>query len=116
PELHRRGLAMTNLGDIDRQTIAGAIATGTHGTGVGFTGLAGQITGVEMVTGDGSLLRVTEDEHAELLPAVSLGLGALGILTAVEIQCVPRFLLSAQETPDTLDAVLDTLDHRVDES
>ncbi len=116
PELLRRGLAMTNLGDIDRQSIAGAISTGTHGTGVGFTGLSGQITGVEMVTADGSLMRVTDDEHADLLPAVSLGLGALGILTAVEIQCVPRFLLCAEESPSTLHEVLDTLDQRVDDS
>ncbi len=116
PELSRRGLAMTNLGDIDRQSIAGAISTGTHGTGVGFTGLAGQITGVEMVLADGTVKRVTEDEDPQLLPAVSLGLGALGILTAVEIQCVPRFLLCAQESPSTLREVLDTLDHRVDGS
>ena len=116
PELYRRGLAMTNLGDIDRQSVAGAISTGTHGTGVDFTGLSGQICGAELVTGDGSLLRITDDQNPELLPAVSLGLGALGILTAVEIQCVPRFLLCAQETPDTLHAVLETLDQRVDGS
>ncbi|TWP37319.1 D-arabinono-1,4-lactone oxidase [Leekyejoonella antrihumi] len=116
PELYRRGLAMTNLGDIDRQTIAGAISTGTHGTGMGFAGLSGQIRGVEMVTSDGSLLRITDDQSPEMLPAVSLGLGALGILTAVEIQCVPKFLLCAQESPDTLHSVLESLDQRVDGS
>ncbi|MGN6415153.1 D-arabinono-1,4-lactone oxidase [Flexivirga sp.] len=114
PELHRRGLAMTNLGDIDRQTIAGAVSTGTHGTGAGFTGLAGQLTGVELVQADGALLRVTQSEHAELLPAVALSLGALGIVTALEIQCVPTFLLHAVEAPATLDEVLDGIDESVD--
>ncbi|MBB2894743.1 D-arabinono-1,4-lactone oxidase [Flexivirga oryzae] len=114
PELRRRGLAMTNLGDIDRQTIAGAVSTGTHGTGAGFTGLAGQLTGVELVQADGSLLRVTETENAELLPAVTLSLGALGIVTALQIQCVPKFLLHAVEAPATLDETLDGIDERVD--
>ena len=114
PELRRRGLAMTNLGDIDRQTIAGAVSTGTHGTGAGFTGIAGQLTGVELVQADGSLLRVTDTENAELLPAVTLGLGALGIVTALEIQCVPKFLLHAVEAPATLDETLDGIDERVD--
>lgn len=117
PELHRRGLAMTNLGDIDRQSIVGALSTGTHGTGLGFTGLAGQVTGVEMVLADGSLLRINDAENAHLLPAVSLSLGALGIVTAVELACVPRFLLHALEEPSTLEPVLESLDetiHRVD--
>ncbi|NNG38889.1 FAD-binding protein [Flexivirga sp. ID2601S] len=114
PELQRRGLAMTNLGDIDRQTIAGAVSTGTHGTGAGFTGLAGQLTGVELVTADGELLRVTDRERPELLGAVSLGLGALGIVTAVEIQCVPRFLLHAVEAPAGLDETLESLDETVE--
>jgi FAD-linked oxidoreductase len=113
PELQRRGLAMTNLGDIDRQTISGAVSTGTHGTGIGFTGLSGQLTGAELVQADGSLLRVT-DQNSELLPAVALGLGALGIVTALEIQCVPKFLLHAVEAPASLDEVLDGIDERVD--
>jgi L-gulono-1,4-lactone dehydrogenase len=113
PELQRRGLAMTNLGDIDRQTIAGAVSTGTHGTGAGFTGLAGQLTGIELVQADGSLLTVTESQHPDLLPAVALSLGALGIVTALEIQCVPKFLLHAVEAPASLDETLDGLSERV---
>lgn len=106
------GLAMTNLGDIDRQSISGAISTGTHGTGAAFGGLAGQVRGVTLVTGDGELLRVDAVENAELLPAVSLGLGALGILAEVTIACVPRFLLEAVEQPEPLDDVLDTIAER----
>nr|WP_281276130.1 D-arabinono-1,4-lactone oxidase [Flexivirga caeni] len=114
PELQRRGLAMTNLGDIDRQTIAGAVSTGTHGTGAAFTGIAGQLTGVELVVADGSVLRVTDTEHADLLPAVALSLGALGIVTALQIQCVPSFLLHAVEAPASFDETLDGIDERVD--
>ena len=106
------GLAMINLGDIDRQSISGAISTGTHGTGSAFAGLAGQVRGVTLVTGDGELLRVDADENPELLPAVSLGLGALGILAEVTIACVPRFLLEAVEQPEPLDDVLGTIAER----
>ncbi|GAA3211962.1 D-arabinono-1,4-lactone oxidase [Microbacterium terregens] len=104
------GLAMQNLGDIDRQSIAGAISTGTHGTGARFGGLATQVTGATLVTADGQLLTVDENENSELLGAVALGLGALGILVEVTLQCVPAFLLHAVERPDPLDAVLDSLD------
>ncbi|MET0933757.1 MAG: D-arabinono-1,4-lactone oxidase [Mycetocola sp.] len=106
------GLAMANLGDIDRQSISGAISTGTHGTGSRFGGLAGQVRGVTLVTADGELMRIDGSENSELLPAVSLGLGALGILTEVTIACVPRFLLEAVEQPEPLADVLDTIAER----
>ncbi len=101
------GLALANMGDIDRQTIAGATSTGTHGTGIAFGGLATQLTAVTIVTADGDLLRVSETEHPELLPAVRLGIGALGVLVEVEVQCVPAFLLHAVERPGRFDEVLD---------
>ncbi|WP_159501017.1 D-arabinono-1,4-lactone oxidase [Microbacterium sp. 18062] len=110
------GLAMPNLGDIDRQSISGAISTGTHGTGARFGGLATQVVGVTLVTGDGELLRVDEQENAELLPAAALGLGALGVLVEVTLQCVPAFLLHATERPEPLDSVLADLPARVEAS
>ncbi|KAA9105669.1 D-arabinono-1,4-lactone oxidase [Microbacterium rhizomatis] len=107
------GLAMQNLGDIDRQSIAGAISTGTHGTGAAFGGIATQIVGVTVVTASGELLTVGDEENADLLPALALGLGALGILVEVTIQCVAQFVLRAVEHPEPLDEVLATLDARV---
>ncbi|MGO4784098.1 D-arabinono-1,4-lactone oxidase [Cryobacterium sp. W22_MBD10_FK3] len=101
------GLALQNMGDVDRQTIAGATSTGTHGTGGGFAGLAAQIVAVTLVTGDGALLHVSESENSELLPAVRLGLGALGILVDLTVQCVPAYLLHAVDTPEPFEAVLD---------
>ncbi|TFB80872.1 D-arabinono-1,4-lactone oxidase [Terrimesophilobacter mesophilus] len=108
------GLAMENLGDIDRQTIAGATSTGTHGTGGRFRGLAAQLVGATLVTADGGILRVSGTENAELLPAVRLGLGALGILVDVTVQCVPAFALHALEQPEPMDRVLDDFEDRVD--
>jgi FAD-linked oxidoreductase len=111
--LRPHGLAMENLGDIDRQTIAGATSTGTHGTGGGFRGLAAQLVGVTFVTAAGEVLRVSETENAELLPAARLGLGALGILVEVTVQCVPAFRMHALERPEPLDQVLDGFTGRV---
>ena len=107
------GLAMENLGDIDRQSVAGAISTGTHGTGARFGGLATQVVGATLVTASGELLRIDETENRELLPAVALGLGALGILVEVTLQCVPAFVLHAVEQPEALETVLAGLDDRV---
>lgn len=110
------GLAMENLGDIDRQTIAGATSTGTHGTGGTFPGLAAQLVGATLVTADGDVLRVSDTDNPDLWPAVRLGLGALGILAEVTVQCVPAYALEARERPEPLDAVLDVFPERVAEA
>lgn len=107
------GLAMQNLGDIDRQSIAGAISTGTHGTGADFGGLATQVVGATLIAADGEFLRVSDTENAELLPGIALGLGALGILVDVTLQCVPAFVMHALDEPAPLDEVLATLGERV---
>jgi FAD/FMN-containing dehydrogenase len=106
------GLALENMGDIDRQTIAGATSTGTHGTGARFRGLAAQVAAVTLVTATGEILRVSEHENPELLPAVRLGLGAMGIAVEITLQCVPSFLLKAVEHPEPLDEVLDSFEQR----
>lgn len=110
--LNPLGLALENMGDIDRQTVSGATSTGTHGTGLGFGGLSTRIVGATLVTGTGDVLTVSETEHPELLPAVALGLGALGILVTVTVQCVPRYLLHAVEEPMPFAAVLDSYEER----
>ena len=107
------GLAMENLGDIDRQSISGAISTGTHGTGAGFRGIAAQVVGATLITAAGEFLRVDETQNAELLPAVALGLGALGILVEVTLQCVPAFVMHAIDAPAPLDEVLESVHERV---
>ncbi|WP_336645027.1 D-arabinono-1,4-lactone oxidase [Microbacterium sp. USHLN186] len=106
-------LAMENLGDIDTQSIAGAISTGTHGTGARFRGIAAQIAGVVLVSGHGERMQVDAEHSPELLPAVALGLGALGILVEVTVRCVDAFDLHARERTEPLAAVLDSVEERV---
>lgn len=106
------GLAMENLGDIDVQTIAGAISTATHGTGAGLRNLSAQVSELELVTADGTLVRCAADADAgdpDLLPAARVGLGALGVIVSVTLRCVPAFTLHGVERPRPLDEVLDSL-------
>ncbi len=105
--LVEHGLALDNLGDIDRQTLAGAISTGTHGTGIRHRSVGASVVAATLVTADGAVLRVSEAERPELLPAIRLGLGVLGVLVDVTLQCVRAFALEAVETVVRLDAVLE---------
>lgn len=109
-ELDRLGLAMTNLGDIDAQTISGAISTGTHGTGARFGGIATQVAGLELVLADGSVVSCSAGERPELFAAARVGLGALGVLSAVTLRTEPTYLLAADERPEPLTEVLAALD------
>lgn len=101
------GLGMQNLGDIIQQSIAGAISTGTHGTGLTFGGLGAQVVGLEMLTGTGETLRVCLEEQPELLDALRVSLGAMGIITSVTLQLVPEYELHTVEHPMPLAQVID---------
>jgi FAD-linked oxidoreductase len=109
-ELVRRGWSLTNLGDIDRQTVAGALSTGTHGTGARFGGLATQVRGLQLVTPDGAVLDCDANRRPEVFSAARIGLGALGVVTAVTLQAVPAFALRAVEGPGTLTGALEGFD------
>lgn len=113
-ELAARGLAMENLGDIDRQTIAGAISTGTHGTGARLRNISAQVEGLELVLADGSVRRLSAATHPELLRAARVGVGALGAISAVTLRCVPAFTLLRVDTPRPREQVLDELDEMAD--
>ena len=108
--LAARGLAMANLGDIDHQSIAGAISTGTHGTGLRVGGLATQVTGVRLVTADGEVREADAGRDPALFESARLGLGALGVLVAVTLRVVPAFTLRAREEARDLDEALDALE------
>jgi L-gulonolactone oxidase len=116
PQLAWHGLAMENLGDIDRQTLAGATSTGTHGTGGRFGGIATQIRGLDLVLADGSVVHASADERPELLELGRVGLGALGVVTTVTLQCVPQFALHVVDEPMPLDRVLAELDELVEDN
>ena len=112
-ELWQVGLAMTNLGDIDAQTISGAISTGTHGTGARYGGLATQVHALELVDAAGRLLTCSAEENPELFAAARIGLGALGVIATVTLRCEPAFALAAAEGPAELDDTLAELDELV---
>jgi FAD-linked oxidoreductase len=106
--LAREGLSLTNMGDIMEQTVAGAVSTGTHGTGRDSASIAAQIRGMELVTADGSVLSCSAEGTAEeraVLAAARVGLGALGVISAVTFAVEPVFLLTAREEPMPFDQV-----------
>jgi L-gulonolactone oxidase len=109
-ELAARGWSLTNLGDIDRQTVAGALSTGTHGTGAAFGGLATQLRALELVLADGTLLCCSAEENPEVFSAARVGLGALGVLSTVTLQVEPAFALRAEEGPARLPELLESFD------
>ncbi len=122
-----RGLSLANMGDIQVQTVAGATQTGTHGTGRDIGGMSAQIAALELVLADGSIVTCSADAPAgglagltapgdagaapvSLFDAARVGLGALGIVTAVTFAVVPAFLLTAREEPMSWSHVLSELD------
>lgn len=114
PLLNARGLALPNLGDVDPQSVAGAVSTGTHGTGGKLFGISKAVVGVQIVTASGDVLEI--DEQHAWFGASRVTLGALGIVTEVTLQCVPAFLLHAREEPMPLPEVMGQLDSLVNDN
>jgi len=112
-ELADRGLAMENQGDIDRQQLAGAISTATHGTGAGYPNLSAQVVGLRLVTADGEVRELSAESDPDAWRAARVGLGALGVITRVTLRCVPLFTLSRLDLPRDLDETLAALDELV---
>jgi FAD-linked oxidoreductase len=104
--LAAEGLSLTNMGDIMDQTVAGATSTGTHGTGRDSGSIAAQITALELVTADGSVLTCSAEQHPEVFAAARIGLGALGVVSAITFAVEPVFLLTAREEPMAFDRVM----------
>jgi FAD-linked oxidoreductase len=106
-QLAEHGLALENLGDIDVQSIAGAISTATHGTGARLRNIASQVSALTLVLADGSVLECSPERDPELLRAARVGLGALGVLAEVTLRCVPAFTLCGIDAPASLEQTLD---------
>ncbi len=112
--LFQHGLAMENLGDIDSQSIAGTICTGTHGTGKAFGTISTQVTALRFVNGKGEVVTCSATEQPELLKAARVSLGLLGIITEVTLRCVPAYRLALDNAREPMDEVIATLQNRVD--
>ncbi|MGN6216765.1 MAG: D-arabinono-1,4-lactone oxidase [Solirubrobacterales bacterium] len=113
-ELAALGLAIENLGDIDRQTIAGAISTGTHGTGAKLRNLSAQVEGLELVLADGGVRHLSAATDPALLRATRVGVGALGAIAAVTLRCVPAFDLRRVDASHPREEVLDSFAERAE--
>ena len=107
--LHQHGLAQENLGDINAQSIAGAVSTGTHGTGATLPTIATQIAALTLVNGRGDLVTITETDNPDLLNAARISLGMLGIIVNVTLKTMPAYKLQAHIQPANLDDVLNNL-------
>ncbi len=110
-ELNRQltvhGLALENLGDVDAQTIAGAISTATHGTGAGLRNISSQVSELTLVLADGSQLVCSRERNLEIFRAARVGLGALGVIAEVTMRCVPAFTLRGVDAPAPLEQTLE---------
>jgi FAD-linked oxidoreductase len=113
-ELAAIGLAMENLGDIDRQTIAGAISTGTHGTGARLRNISAQVEGMELILADGGVRHLSAATDPRLLRAARVGVGALGAIAAITLRCVPAFVLERVDTSRPRKEVLDGFQESAD--
>jgi L-gulonolactone oxidase len=111
-QLDSYGLAMENLGDIDVQSIAGAISTATHGTGARLRNISSQVTELKLVLADGSTLVCSEDHEPEVFRAARVGLGSLGAVAEVTLRCVPSFTLRGVDEPAPLADVLASFEER----
>jgi L-gulono-1,4-lactone dehydrogenase len=113
-QLVQRGLAFENLGDIDVQTLAGAMATATHGTGAELGNLSSQVDAIQLVDGAGQVHELTAGDGDRFL-AARVGLGALGIVTEVTLRVLPAYTLRGEDRVEPLDAVLDRFHERASE-
>lgn len=111
--LHEHGLALENQGDVDVQALAGALQTGTHGTGAAYGNLSSRVEALRLVDGRGHVCDLDAASDPDGLRAARVGLGALGAVTEVTLRAVPGFRLRKVETPMPLDVVLDGLAERV---
>jgi len=113
-ELAERGLALENQGDIDRQSLAGALATGTHGTGARFRNLSANVASLRLVTSEGEVVELSADSDPDAWRAARVGLGALGAVSAIALRCVPQFTVRRVDEPRPLRETLERLDEHAD--
>lgn len=109
PLLYKHGYAMENLGDTNAQSVAGAISTGTHGTGVEFQSIPNQIKGLTLLTASGELLEISREKNSELFEASRVSLGMLGIIVKITLKVVDAYTLQENSYRLSLDEGLDSL-------
>ncbi len=116
PALKAVGQALPNMADIDYQTLAGAIATSTHGTGVGFTSYSGCVTGLQLVTAQGEVLDCDAQRHPEVFNAACVSLGALGVATQIRSQNRAPYRLRERQWIAKTEELLEDIDKHTREN
>ena len=114
--LDEQGLALENLGDIAVQSLAGATATGTHGTGAGYRNISANILSVELMLADGSTVELDAGSDTDGWRAARVSLGALGIVTAMTLKTVPAFTLRGVDATSPAEEVFEKLDELVNDN
>ena len=114
-ELWRHGLSMANQGDINKQAMAGAVSTATHGTGRTLGSLSTQVAALRLVLADGQVVECDKDHEPELFEAARVSLGAIGVISAIKLNVVPGFRLRETNQRRPIDEVLDQWDVLADE-
>lgn len=115
PALWAHGLSLPNQGDIDHQTVAGAISTGTHGTGRTLSCLSVPVTHLRFVTADGSIVDVDADSDKHLFDAARVSLGTLGVLSEVTLACRKAYRLAEEQSARPVDEVLESVERLASE-
>lgn len=116
PLLHEHGLGLVNQGDIDAQAIAGAVGTGTHGTGATLGCLSAAAAGFKLVTAGGEVLRCSADENADVFDAGRVSIGTLGVMSEITLQCRPAYVLKEQGGRMPASEVLGSLERLRDDN
>jgi FAD-linked oxidoreductase len=110
--LEDAGQAMFNLPDIDRQTLAGATATATHGTGIKFQCLSGYVESLRLVTPSGEQIDVDATSDPDLFNAARVSVGALGVITRMKLQNRAPYKLKQKSWVEKTEAILESFDDR----
>jgi FAD/FMN-containing dehydrogenase len=111
--LAEQGLALENQGDVDVQAIAGAISTGTHGTGPKLGSISTQVVGLRIVAADGQVVELSHEADAEMFRAARVAVGSLGVITAVRLRLLPLYRLHEVVRREPLQGCLESLEERV---
>ncbi|NBA84917.1 FAD-binding protein [Emticicia sp. CRIBPO] len=107
---HQLGLAQENLGDIDRQSMAGSISTGTHGTGIGFGNISTQVTAIRFVNGKGEVVNCSETDNHDIFKATQISLGSFGIILELTFRLTESYKLEFTSGKENLFDVLGRYD------
>jgi FAD/FMN-containing dehydrogenase len=108
--LKELGLSLANQGDIDTQAIAGALSTGTHGTGMSLGCLSSQAVGMRLVQPDGSIMAVDVDDDPETMAAAQVAIGTLGVISAITLQTLPAYNLKEKLWRDDFESCMEQHD------